>query len=79
MYLNLQNTVFFFVPRALSLQKFSISCNREYCGVRTGKNLETNNETTAVVMERRGKHASTTIELLLETVFPTRSVKVSYS
>jgi hypothetical protein len=33
-----------------------------------GKNLGTNNETRAVAMQRRGKHASTTIELLLETV-----------
>jgi hypothetical protein len=33
-----------------------------------GKNLETNNETEAVAMQRRGKHTSTTIELLLETV-----------
>jgi hypothetical protein len=33
-----------------------------------GKDLETNNKTTAVVMQQRGKHASTTIELLLETV-----------
>jgi hypothetical protein len=40
-----------------------------------GKDLEINNETTAVAMQRHGKHASTTIELLLETVFPTRSVQ----
>jgi hypothetical protein len=33
-----------------------------------GKDLGTNNETTAVTMQRFGKHASTTIELLLETV-----------
>jgi hypothetical protein len=32
-----------------------------------GKDLETNNETTAVAIQRRGKHASTTIVLLLET------------
>jgi hypothetical protein len=32
-----------------------------------GKDLETN-ETRAVAMQQRGKHASTTIELLLETV-----------
>jgi hypothetical protein len=32
-----------------------------------GKDLETN-ETTAVSMQQRGKHASTTIELLLEKV-----------
>jgi hypothetical protein len=28
------------------------------------KDLETNNETTAVAKEQRGKHASTTIEVL---------------
>jgi hypothetical protein len=33
-----------------------------------GKDLETNNETAAVAMETRGKHASTTTQLLLETV-----------
>jgi hypothetical protein len=33
-----------------------------------GKCLETNNETTFVAMQRRSKHASTTIELLLVTV-----------
>jgi hypothetical protein len=33
-----------------------------------GRNLETNNETTAVAMQQRGKHASTTTELLLKTV-----------
>jgi hypothetical protein len=40
-----------------------------------GKDLEINNETTAVAMQQRGKHASTTTELLLETVFSTRSVQ----
>jgi hypothetical protein len=40
-----------------------------------GKDLETDNETTAVAMLRRGKHASTTIELLLETVFSARSLQ----
>jgi hypothetical protein len=40
-----------------------------------GKVLEPNNETTAVAMQRRDKHASTRIELLLETVFSTRSVQ----
>jgi hypothetical protein len=39
-----------------------------------GKEVETNNETTAVVMQRRGILASTTIELLLETVFSIWSV-----
>jgi hypothetical protein len=33
-----------------------------------GKDLETNNNTTAFAMQRGCKHASTTIELLLETV-----------
>jgi hypothetical protein len=33
-----------------------------------GKGLETNKETTAVAMQRHGKHTSTTIKLLLETV-----------
>jgi hypothetical protein len=32
------------------------------------KYLETNNETTAVAIQQRGRHASTAIELLLETV-----------
>jgi hypothetical protein len=40
-----------------------------------GKDLETNNETTAVAMHQRGKHTSTTVELLLETVFSTRCVQ----
>jgi hypothetical protein len=39
-----------------------------------GKDLETNIEARAAAMQRRGKHASTTIELLVETVFSTRSV-----
>jgi hypothetical protein len=43
-----------------------------------GKDLETNNETTTVAMHRCDKHASTTIELLLETVFSTRSVQRGY-
>jgi hypothetical protein len=38
-----------------------------------GKDLETN-EKTAVAMQRRGKQSST-IELLLETVFYTSSVQ----
>jgi hypothetical protein len=33
-----------------------------------GRDLETNNETTAVAMQQHGKHAFTTIELLLEMV-----------
>jgi hypothetical protein len=41
-----------------------------------GKDLETN-DMTAVAMQWRGNHAST-IELLLETVFSTRSVQRVY-
>jgi hypothetical protein len=37
-----------------------------------------NNDTTAVTMQRRGKHASITIELLLKTVFSTPSVQRGY-
>jgi hypothetical protein len=33
-----------------------------------GKELETSNETTAIIMQRRGKHASTKIVLQLESV-----------
>jgi hypothetical protein len=40
-----------------------------------GKDLETNNETTTAAMQQRGKHASKTIELLLQTVFYNRSVQ----
>jgi hypothetical protein len=36
------------------------------------------NETTAVAMQRRSIHASTTIELILETVFSTWSVQRGY-
>jgi hypothetical protein len=43
-----------------------------------GTDIETNNKTTAVAKQRRGKHASTTIDLLLETVFSIRSVQSSY-
>jgi hypothetical protein len=42
-----------------------------------GKNLETN-VTKAVALQRIGKHASTTIELLLETVFSIRPVQSGY-
>jgi hypothetical protein len=41
------------------------------------KGIETN-ETTAVAMQRRGKHASTTIELLLETVLSAQAAPRSY-
>jgi hypothetical protein len=43
-----------------------------------GKDLETNNETTAVAMQRRREQASTTVELLLETAFSAWSVPKSY-
>jgi hypothetical protein len=42
------------------------------------KDLETNNETTTVAVQRRGKHASAAIDLLLETVFYMWSVPRSY-
>lgn len=40
------------------------------------KDIERNNETTAVATQRRGKHASTTIVLLLEIVFSTQGRKL---
>jgi hypothetical protein len=42
------------------------------------KDLETNNETTAVAMQRNAKHASKTMQLLLEMMFSTGSVPISY-
>jgi riboflavin synthase len=42
-----------------------------------GEDLETN-ETTVVAMQRRSKHVSTIIKLLLETVFATRSMQRGY-
>jgi hypothetical protein len=42
------------------------------------KILETNKETRTVAMQCRDKHAYTTIVLLLETVFSTRSVHRGY-
>jgi hypothetical protein len=51
--------------------------NTERIDLLLGKDPETNNETT-VAMQWRGKHASTTIELLLETVFSTQSMLRSY-
>jgi hypothetical protein len=42
------------------------------------KDLETKNETTAVAMQRRDKHAYTAIELLLEKVFSARSEQRGY-
>jgi hypothetical protein len=42
----------------------------KFCGVRpVVRHRPRNNETTAVVMQHRCKHASTTIELQFETVF----------
>jgi hypothetical protein len=43
-----------------------------------GKDLETNNETTVVAMQQHGKHPSATMELLLQTVFSTRSMQRGY-
>jgi hypothetical protein len=43
-----------------------------------GKNLKINNQKKVVAMQRRGKHASTIIELLLEMVLSTRSVQRGY-
>jgi hypothetical protein len=43
-----------------------------------GKYLETNNETIAVAMQWRVKHASTTMALMMETAFSARSVHRSY-
>jgi hypothetical protein len=43
-----------------------------------GKDLETNNEATTVAMQRRGKQASITIVLPLETVFSNRFVRIGY-
>jgi hypothetical protein len=43
-----------------------------------GKDLERNNETTTVAMQRRCKHASTTTNLRLEKVFSSRSVQSGY-
>jgi hypothetical protein len=43
-----------------------------------GKDLETNNETTAIAVQLCSKHASTTIELLLKMVFSTQSMERGY-
>jgi hypothetical protein len=48
------------------------------CGIQTSKDLKINNETTAVAMQRHGKHTSTTKELLLEMVFSVQSVQSDY-
>jgi hypothetical protein len=42
------------------------------------KDLKTKNKTTALAMQWHGKYASTTIELLLETVFSMLSVQRGY-
>jgi hypothetical protein len=52
-----------------------------YCGVidpLLGKDIETNDETISVAMQRSGKYASTTTDLLFETVFSSRSVQSGY-
>jgi hypothetical protein len=72
------NTVLRFLgtgPNHVTLQNLYILCGIDPL---LGKDLETNNETTAVAMQWHGKHASATIELLLETVFSTRSVQTGY-
>jgi hypothetical protein len=43
-----------------------------------GKDLETDNDTTAASMQRRGKYASVTMEFLLEKVFSNPSVQRGY-
>jgi hypothetical protein len=43
------------------------------------KDLEANNETTAVAMQQCDEHASTTIELLLETVLCNALLGISSS
>jgi hypothetical protein len=43
-----------------------------------GKDLHTYNEIRAVAMQRDRKHFSKTIELMVETVFSTRSVQRGY-
>jgi hypothetical protein len=43
------------------------------------KDLEMNNETTAVDIQRHGKYASTTIRLLLKTVLSTRRENEEFS
>jgi hypothetical protein len=43
-----------------------------------GKDLVTNNEITTAAMQLMGKHAFTTIELLLEKVFSIQSLQSGY-
>jgi hypothetical protein len=43
-----------------------------------GKDLKTNDKTTAIAMQWHSKHTSTTTELLLEMAFSTRSMLMSY-
>jgi hypothetical protein len=55
--------------REMSPAKSSVVSNRiRRIGPLLSKALETNNKKTAVAMQQRDKHASTTTELLLETV-----------
>jgi hypothetical protein len=59
------------VPKMLHLtttKTFEIDYIVEYIDPLLGRDLETNNVTTAVAMQRHSKHSSTTIKLLLETV-----------
>jgi hypothetical protein len=58
---------FFFVTLESMSPRFLLWCIDPLLG----KNLETNNETTAVAMQQRDKHACTTRQLLLETVYKT--------
>jgi hypothetical protein len=43
-----------------------------------GKDLRINNKTTAIAMQQIGKHASTTVGLLLETMFSSLSVQSGF-
>jgi hypothetical protein len=43
-----------------------------------GKDLETNNGTTAIAMQWRGKHTSVTTDLLLKMGFSTQSVERAF-
>jgi hypothetical protein len=43
-----------------------------------GKSLEVNNEIVAAAMQRRSNYVSTTVELMLETVFSPLSVQRCY-
>jgi hypothetical protein len=56
------------LPSAPRISKWRTSFILWSIGPLLGKDLETNNETTVVAMQRRGEHVSTTIELMLDTV-----------